>query len=257
MDNLSPFYSPFTEIILKSDPNDDYTIFIEASNESPDQQSEVLFMKALENEAENYLRKGIISWDHLHKIKGNPEYIIGEPEDVGFKGKKTFVKGRLYKGVRFAEAVVRMMKANSSRLGASVGGFIRRRKKMAQQALSGVTGVLWDETAITYKPVNDTTMGKVSLIPIGAFAKALAAGTGVDAGSFTGGRALSNESLQGANAKKKEKLVETVVNELVWRLSKGDIRSEEDFKDFLEFQNAPFLYGQLKNLVVKKFNRRF
>ncbi len=237
-----PFYTPFTgDLMIKADENDPYTVYIEASNESPDKQKDVVFMKALHDERDNFLKKGIISWDHLHKIEGSPEYIVGEPLDVGFKEGRTFVKARLYKGVKYAESIVDLLKAKCTRLGASIGGFIKNRKSLGK-ALSGVIGVIWDETAITYKPINDETMGNVGLVPIGAFAKALMVGGGVNTANFTGGRALGKESL------------DKVIAELVWRMKEGDMRTDDDVKDYLIHQNSLQLYGHLKKVLVKKFN---
>ena len=236
-----PFYTPFTDLLIKADEKDPYTVYIEASNESPDKQKDIVFMKALLDEKENYLKKGVISWDHLHKIEGSPEFIVGEPLDVGFKDGRTFVKGRLYKGVKYAESIVDLLRAKCSRLGASIGGYIKNRKQLSK-TLSGVTQVIWDETAITYKPVNDETMGNIGLIPIGAFAKALMAGGGVDTAVFTGGRALQGESLS------------KVISELVWRMKEGDVRTDDDVKEYLDYQNTPQLYGHLKKVLVKKFN---
>jgi hypothetical protein len=248
LENFDPFYSPMGQIIIKSDPNDAYTVFLEASNEERDKSREIVFMKALQEQAEDYLKGGVISWDHLHKLEKSPKYIIGEPQDVGFKENRTFVKGKLYKGVEFADAVVRLLKAQSSRLGASIGGYVKKRVSL-NKALSGITQVIWDETAVTYKPTNASTLGKVSLIPFGAFTKALMLGSGVDSSMFTGGRALSPESLQGANNVE----VQPVINELLMRIKSGDIRSEDDFQDYLEFQGATHLYKPLKNLMVQKF----
>ncbi len=237
-----PFYTPFVEIFIKADEDDPYVVYIEASNESPDKQKDIVFAKALQDEKEHYLTKGVISWDHLHKVEKSPEFIIGEPLEVKFtENKQTFVKARLYKGVKYAESVVDLLKANCSRLGASIGGYIRNRKQLSK-TLTGITKVVWDEVAITYKPVNDGTMGNVSLMPMAAFAKALMAGVGTDAANFTGGRALTKESLDG------------VVAELVWRMKEGDLKSEDDVRDFLDHQNVPFLYSHLKKTFVKKFS---
>lgn len=237
----TPFYTPFTTLLIKADKDDPYTVYIEASNETPDKQKDIVFTKALEEERDNYLSKGVISWDHLHKIEKSPEFIIGEPIDVKFKDNKTFVKARLYKGVKYAESIVDLLKAKCSRLGASIGGLIRNRKQLSK-TLSGVIKLIWDETAITYKPVNDGTMGNVGLVPIGAFAKALMVGEGTNTAQFSGGRALGKESL------------DKVMVELVWRMKEGDMKSDEDVKDFLDHHSVPFLYGHLKKVLIKKFS---
>ncbi len=244
---FDPFYTPFGNIILKADKNDPDVIYIEASNEEIDQQDDVVFMKALEAEAESFLRKGLISWDHLHKIEKSPEFIVGEPLDVAFKNQGTWVKAKLYKAVKLAQAIKDLLASGSTRIGASVGGYIKRRKSLTKST-SGIIKIIWDELALTYKPVNDTVMGNVSLIPIGAFAKALMVGSGVNPATMTGGRAMTSESLQGNVTKE-------IMNEFIWRLKSGDIRTEDDIKDFLEYQDAQHLYGPLAKILIKKFNK--
>jgi len=252
-ESVKPFYTPLSYYLVKGDEDNPYIVFIEASNEIPDSQKDVVFMKALADERESFLKKGIISWDHLHKIdEKSPEYIIGEPLEVKFKADRTFVKALLYKGVKYADSIVKLLRAKTTRLGASIGGYVKS-KKVLSKTLSGITKVLWDEVAITYKPVNDTTLGNVTLMPIGAFAKALMVGSGVDASSFTGGRVLVGESLQGAEKKRKKKAKE-IISELVWRMEKGDIQTDNDFRDFLDYMNVPQAYGILGKTLIKKFN---
>ena len=250
---VSPFYTPLTYYLVKGDEDNPYIVYIEASNEIPDSQKDIVFMKALQEERESFLRKGLISWDHLHKMdEKSPEYIIGEPLEVRFKENRTFVKALLYKGVEYADSIVKLLRAKCTRLGASIGGYVKS-KKVLSKTLSGITKVLWDEVAITYKPVNDTTLGNVALIPIGAFVKALMVGDGVDASGFTGGRVLVGESLQGAKKKRKKK-AEEIISELVWRMEKGDIQTDNDFRDFLDYMNVPQAYGVLGKTLIKKFN---
>jgi len=244
---MDKFYSPFVQqgILVKSDKNDPSIIYIEASNQIMDIQKDITLMKALEDEAENFLRKGIISWDHLHKQEKSPEYIIGEPLDVSFKKESTWVKAKIYKSVKYGQSVLDLLESGSTRLGASIGGYIKKRKSLSK-SVSMITKVIWDELAITYKPVNDTTLGNVSTIPIGAFAKALMAGSGVDAGSFTGGRAITHESLQGDKVD-----VQQITRDFSWRLAKGDIRSEDDLRDFLELQGVPNYYNLFARKIIQ------
>jgi hypothetical protein len=131
----------------------------------------------------------------LHKTLHDPKYIIGEPLDVTFTDKnETLVKGFLYKENEIAQSVWKNILSDAKKLGASVGGGIL---KKAKGTVSKILQVIWDETAITHKPVNSETLGNVSILPFTEFAKALMAGSGVDASQFTGGRALTRESLQG------------------------------------------------------------
>ncbi len=251
------FYTPFSEneLLIKADEKDPNVIYIKASSQAPDLQKEVLFMKALEEEAESFLKSGLLSWDHLHKIKGSPEYIIGEPLDVNFKKStnETWVKGKLYEKVGFAQHVKNLLASGCSRLGASVGGSIRRKAPMLTKALTGIMKVIWDELAITYKPVHPATLGNVSLIPIGAFAKALAVGSGVDASQFTGGRALLPESMQGVVS---QVAAQTSFKELLWRMKNGTVRTSDDLRDFLAMQGLESLYTNIANTLIRKFVRR-
>ncbi len=197
------FYSHFQNTLVKAVEEDGkWRVYLEASNEFRDQQDERVVREAMEESKANYLRKGIISWDHKHKETGDPQYIIGEPEDVTFDGEKTLVQGFLYKENNHAQSVFKLLMSETSRLGSSIGGFIIDKADEIGGKL--IRKILWDETAITYKPVNDFTLGKVQLAPFEAFAKALTAGSGVDASSFTGGRALTRESLQGTGTRRKD-----------------------------------------------------
>ena len=251
--DFDPFYSPYSDgaILIKADDKDPNVIYLMASNENMDQQKDITILKALEEEVENFLKKGVISWDHLHKIEKNPDYIIGEPLDVQFKEDSTWTKAKLYKSVKYAISVMDLLKSGTTRLGASIGGFIKKRKPLSK-SVSAILKIIWDEIAITYKPVNDTTMGNVSMIPMGAFAKALTAGGGVDAAFMTGGRAMIPESLQGHVTK-----VDTVelTEEFVWRLQKGDIRTDADLQIFLEHRGVPHLYNVFAKKIIDKFGR--
>lgn len=206
----NPFYAPFEEVLIKGvEEEGKWVVYLEASNELQDQDGEVVDMNALQKAADYFLSHGVLSWDHKHKQTNDPGFIIGEPLDVQFTDdRKTLVKGFLYQHNDIAKKVWNNLKSGARRLGSSIGGGI------LQKASSRIKQVIWDELAITHKPVNDGTMGNVSMIPFAAFAKALAfsegtadaedlfkaltAGSGVDAGSFTGGRALTGESLQGS-----------------------------------------------------------
>lgn len=249
--HMEKFYSPFASqgVLIKADKDDPSIIYIEASNQTVDNQKDITIMKALEEEAENFLRKGVISWDHLHKIEKSPEYIIGEPLDVAFKKESTWVKAKMYKSVTYGKSVLNLLESGSTRLGASIGGYIAKRKSLSK-SISAITKVIWDELAITYKPVNDTTLGNVSLIPIGAFAKALMAGSGVNTENFTGGRAMTPESLQGDKVN-----VEEVVSEFAWRLYAGDIRTDDDLKDFLELFGVRDYYNVFAKKVIEIHGR--
>ena len=206
------FYSIFSNAIIKADKDDPTIIYLEASNEQEDQQGEIVLCKALEEETENFLAKGVISWDHQHKLQKDPAFIIGEPLDVKFtKSKQSLIKSKLYEKSDYAQAVIKMVASGSTRLGASIGGNIISKSQVYKEAINKAVPVIeklkWDEVAITHKPVNMGTYGNVTYTKFNDFGKsfafaddesldkALMAGGGVNAANFTGGRALVPESL--------------------------------------------------------------
>jgi hypothetical protein len=236
--NALEFYSPFESVLVKAEESDGkWNVFLQASNESIDQDQEKTLMKALQDQADYYLGHGVISWDHKQKQLHDPSFIIGEPTDVAFNGNsETLVKGILYKENKKAQGLMENLMSKSSRFGASIGGYI------LHKAQNVIDKVFWDETAITHKPVNDETLGKVQLMSFPEFAKALMAGAGVDAGSFTGGRALAGESLQGASQESsgEEKglsLSDTDLRQLFNRflaaVRRGEVRTTNDVLAFV------------------------
>lgn len=196
-DGAIEFYSRFPQALIKAEEaNGKWWVYLEVSNESEDQQGDRALRKAFEEQRDFYLSHGNISWDHQHKFTHDPKFIIGEPTDVAFGvNNETLVKGFLYQENDLAKGLFQNLLSQSSRFGASAGGYILQKSQNG-----AISKIYWDETAITYKPVNDLTLGKVSIVPYAEFMKAMMAGSGVDASAFTGGRALSNESLQGATS---------------------------------------------------------
>lgn len=187
------FYSPFEGLVLlkAEEEQGQWIVYLQASNEGLDQEQEQIMSKALNEAKDYYLSHGVLSWDHKHKMLHDPQYIVGEPLDVAFTDKnETLVKGWLYQKNEIAQRLWNNIQSGAKKLGASVGGGILKKSGEGK-----IERVIWDETAITHKPVNDMTLGHVQLIPFEAFAKALMAGAGVDAANFTGGRALSPESV--------------------------------------------------------------
>lgn len=221
----SPFYSPFTNTLIKGVEEDGkWIVYLEASNELLDQEGESINMKALEKAKDYYLGHGVLSWDHKHKQTHDPKYIIGEPLAVRFTEEgKTLVKGFLYQKNPIAKGVWDNILSGATKLGSSVGGGILRKSE------SEITKVIWDETAITHKPVNEGTYGSVTILPFEEFAKALMAGGGVNAGSFTGGRALIHESLQGSeNAQVSEGELTNLFDGMLKKVIAQEIRDYND-----------------------------
>lgn len=191
---------------LERDGNGNYIVTAEASNESLDFQGQQVLSKALLESKDYFLANGVISYDHRHlaptagETDWYPEkYVIGEPLDVIRKGRRTFVKMKLYKSSPIVRDIIGKLKDGSTRVKTSIGG---KRAQIAEaydrtigKAVEQVVKVLWDELAITFKPVNQ------SLEPIAlsgpAFAKALMAGSATDSAGMTGGRAMIPQSLEG------------------------------------------------------------
>ena len=141
----------------------------------------------------DFMKVGQISWDHMHKdeVRSRPRYIVGEPLDVRFSDgdrNATLVKAQLYPKNKIAQDLMDNLKSETTRLGASIGG-----KKLSKSFSGRIDKIWWDEVAITYKPVNSTTIGNVTLTPMEEFAKSLTAGAGVNPAEFTSGRAMTAE----------------------------------------------------------------
>jgi hypothetical protein len=231
------------EPLLKATPRtegDRRFIFIEASNESKDQQNEVILASALEASAEYYKRFGNLDIDHYTQIgkpnpaKGwvgipNPEqFEIGKPVDVRIEKGSTFVKGEIHSGTGpMAE------KANAfwsslmdvtppHRWYPSVGGSVTGKEISIDQRTGARTAVInavrWTNVAFSKTPVN-ARVAAASTVPFGPLAKSwgahgfdlqksLTAGYGTDSATLTGGAALRVQSLD-----------------------KGRISYEHDFRD--------------------------
>jgi hypothetical protein len=273
-------YVALPHILLRADAKEKDVIYLEASNTKKDEQQEVVLKAALEDEADNYLKKGVLSWDHMHKLKNDPNYIIGEPLDVRFNDEgTTLVKGRVYLDNHYAQGVMSMAKSGSTRLGASIGGFIVKRTKVMvgemKKSINAIAKILWDEVALTHRAVNEATTvagggSGVSVMPFPEFAKAfgamdnderlqlrdeiqkaLMAGYGTDAATMTGGRALTPESLRGAKRrKKKNKMLTRAFVDVLQDIRRGRIETYADLERVLRSRGAEEDAAQVATLVV-------
>jgi len=230
----NPFSTPVFDILVKSaEEGGQRIVYLEASNEVEDQDGETVSMGALQSAREFFLAKGVLSWDHQHKILHNPEFIIGEPLDTKFTDdKRTLIKGFLYEYNEIANGVWNNIRSRARRLGASIGGGILKKSREDKW----IEQVVWDEVALTHKPVNDRTMGNVTMVPFASFAKALMAGAGVDAGAFVGGRALQGESLQGASNGPEHEELTDLFSVLIKAIVDGRIQSYDQMKEFVTGQ---------------------
>lgn len=199
-------------------------VYIEASNESLDQQNEIVASKALAESADWYTRFGNLDIDHITQIgakMGIPDYEsyeIGRPVEVKVRDGVTFVKGQIFSGDgQAAERANRFWSSlvdinPPARWYPSVGGAVMAKSvsidpvTKAKKAI--IEKVRWSNIGFSKTPVNQT-VPTVSTVPIGALAKswmgagfdmakALEAGYGTDSADLQGGAALRKQSLYGA-----------------------------------------------------------
>lgn len=197
-------------------------IYLEASNESLDQQGEVVLAKALADSAAYYLRFGNLDIDHYTQIgarAGIPNYElfeIGRPVDVAVRDGSTFVKGQIYSGTGPAADRANAFWSSLTELNPparwypSVGGSVIGKSVVIDPATKGKKAVInkvrWTNIGFSKTPVNPN-LATVSTVPFGAlakslcaegfdFAKAVEAGYGTDSAALAGGGALRKQSLE-------------------------------------------------------------
>lgn len=126
----------------------------EASNENEDLEGDITLQQALLDSKEHFITNGVVTYDHRHNNpdEKNPErYIIGEPMDVNFMPDgKTLVKFKLFKRNDIAKEIIKKLQDKAKTVRISIGGHFGR--KLGNKIIS----FLWDEIALTYKPVNNT-----------------------------------------------------------------------------------------------------
>lgn len=224
----------YLEMFLKSmelDGLGNPIIVVEASNENLDQQDQKVLQRALLDSRDYFMRNGVISYDHRHLRRDasdpdwNPEkYIIGEPIAVEAKGTRTFVKARLFQSNPIVKEIISKLKDGAKYLKASVGGMRpvveNAFDSKLKRPMEHVVSVLWNELAITPKPVNDT-LSPVSLSSA-AFVKSLSMGYTTDSACATGGAALGLQSLEGAHRRRKE-----AIHVLLTGIAVGDVKTPE------------------------------
>lgn len=218
-----PSYLSITQM-LKATPaveGGDRFVYIEASNESLDQQGEVVLAKALADSADYYLKFGNLDLDHYTQVgakQGIPSYElyeIGRPVDVRVRDGKTFVKGQIYSGSGPAAERANNFWSSLTELNPpqrwypSVGGAVLGKsvvidpESKAKRAV--IQRVRWTNIGFSKTPVNPN-LATVSTVPFGALAKswgadgldlakALEAGYATDMASAEGGGALVKQSL--------------------------------------------------------------
>lgn len=233
----------------KTDENGNPYFEVEASNENIDLQNQIVLQRALLNSKKNFIKNGFISYDHLYKTKdengipvSDSRYLIGEPVDVYTEGKKTIVKGKLYKSNPLAQDIISKLKDGSKRIRASVGGLWPKVIK-DRTGVEKIYEVLWNDLALTPTPVNNT-VGAATLVKSmqpDEFMKALSAGYGTDSSKFKNGRALIPENIgETINIK----------NDLLDAISGGEIKkTKEDMTRYLLDRGID---GNLARTVVRE-----
>lgn len=195
-------------------------IYVEASNETRDQQGEVVLAKALRESAGVFQKFGVVDLDHksmpsvakMYGINDPESWIIGQPTDVRFNGNTTFVKAQLRRGdTPLAERANRVWDGLTKvtppdRYYASVGGSVLGREVRidpdTKQRVPVITKTRWNNLALSLTPVNPD-LNPATTAPVGVFAKsldgfvvkALEAGFATDSAAMTGGQALAMQSL--------------------------------------------------------------
>lgn len=193
-------------------------IYMEASNQIKDQQSEILLAKALADSADYYLKFGNLDIDHYTQIgakRGIPDYMayeVGVPVEVRIESDHTFVKGELKKGDGLAALKANMLWSSLTEVSPperwypSVGGAVIDRQIDIDPATGAKTAVItkvrWTNIGFSKTPVNDNlpTIATAAFGPMAkswgaAMFKGLEAGYGSDSASLTGGAALRVQSL--------------------------------------------------------------
>ena len=253
----------------KVDDFGNYLFEVEASNENLDLQNQIVLQNALMESKEEFLKGGVILYNHLHKRKdeqGNviadDSMIIGEPVDVLFdeKTKKTIVKGKLYATNEKAKDIIKMLKAGSTRVRASIGGIFPKIIKNVKTGVEKITHVLWNDLALTTMPVNNTVgyavFAKsmtatqfVESLPI-EIKKSLCAGYNTDSATTTGGQALipedtntktidATETAQTLKANTPDADIQEAVAGLVEMLNRGRVNGKQDATDYLVAHGVP------------------
>lgn len=235
-------------------------IYLEASNESLDQQNEIVLQKALKDSADWFLRYGNLDIDHMTLLgKPNPakgyagipdyqNFEIGRPLDVRFKDCSTFVKGEIYSGEgaaaeranQFWESLTKI--SPPARWYPSVGGSVMEKgvevdaRTQARKAM--IRKVRWSNIGFSKTPVNQA-VPTVATVPIGALAKswggfgfdiakALEAGYGADSATLQGGGALRRQSLHGTGYFE-------LRNRLSAAVGKGDAGDNPGIRDLMAY----------------------
>jgi hypothetical protein len=248
----------------KTDKDGNYLIEVEASNQNMDLQRQVVLQQALLETKNHFLSNGVISLDHLHKVKkpdGSIETdlskVIGEPIEVRTEGNATIVTGKLYHTNEAAQEIIKLLKAKSTRVKASVGGIFPQVEKDSKRGIEKITHVLWNDLALTVSPVNNTVSPAylVRSMDPDEFVRALTAGAGTAHEVFTGGRALIPEDKTETAASTEYTALKEAIRSLIEALKEGRVRGKAAAIQFLVNQGlakqaAQVTVRELASLVL-------
>ena len=240
----------------KTDEYGNYIFEVEASNENVDLQDQIVLQNALMESKDEFLKGGVISYDHLHKTRdakgrviSDPSMVIGEPIDVKFdtKTKSTVVTGKLYATNEKAKEIIKMLKAGSTRVRASVGGIFPEVVKNVKTGVEKITHVLWNDLALTTSPVNNTVGNAVFAKALTSYEfvnslpyemkKSLYAGYGTDTDGMSGGRALipedTNTKTIDAENEKAADAEKEIIKGMCELLKSGELEGEDAAINYL------------------------
>lgn len=266
-DNNQEFLS--LQLFMKATPStegENRIIYVEASDESLDAQSEIVLQKSLSDSLEYYLARGNLDLDHISVIgpqSGIKDYLtfeVGKPLEVKFHGDKTLVKGIIYKGEGIAAEKANMFWSSlvdikpPANWSASVGGSIQGSEiiidPLTKSRQRKISKVRWTNIGFSKQPVNQK-ISPVTTIPFGAFAKSFMAegfyktieqGYGTDSATLTGGAALRKQSLAGYEDYRekvsnlllsKQILAKNLLTESIARFDVSDDEAADFYHQFL------------------------
>jgi hypothetical protein len=207
---------------VPSTEGDSRFVYLEASNESIDQQNEIVLQKALKESVDYFRRFGNLDIDHYTQIgakvgiPNHESYEIGHPVEVRFDESSTFVKGQIFSGSGPAAEKANQFWSSITELNPpkrwypSVGGSVLDKALYVDPDTHSKRAVIrkvrWTNIGFSKTPVNGN-LQTIKAVPFGAlakslcvegldFTKALEAGYGTDSATLTGGAALRKESLE-------------------------------------------------------------
>lgn len=226
LDALPSFVSisPMLKATPATEGNRRY-VYVEASNESVDQQGEIVLAKALENSMAYFQKFGNLDLEHYTQIgaragiPNHESYEIGVPVEVRIQKSETFVKGEIYQGDGAMAQKANLFWDSMTKINppkrwyTSVGGAVLAKSMQfdpgSKSRVPVIEEVRWSNLAFSATPVN-ANLKPASLVPFGPLAKSwgafgvdvlkssMQAGYGETMSDLTGGAAMREQSLDHA-----------------------------------------------------------